>query len=150
MYFYLESDGDINFVISNLNEIFEKNYEQQTVKLLSAKFSRLFEKEESNILDFFKKLKNKVLSKKKFIYPPVINCLKCNLNLYEEEESYKITAYCYNEPRIMYFKIRTCQRCSIQYSFRNCKHLISLKTFLYPSNIKIDYFATSCETYQNK
>lgn len=46
----------------------------------------------------------------------------------------------------MFYKVKKCVQCNIDYSFRNYTRCSTSQSFLYPASIKLTFLATSLET----
>ncbi|CAF1001166.1 unnamed protein product [Brachionus calyciflorus] len=141
-----QSNDDYDFVCESFNELFNTNYDYDSISLLVSKFITLFGFNKTELIDFFSCLEKMLMKKKKYLMPPVNKCFDCENSLDTQKKACKIVAYCLDSPKILYFKTKTCKRCEIEYSFRHYKRCISNETFLYqPSEIS-SFLATSQET----
>ncbi|RNA01588.1 hypothetical protein BpHYR1_028691 [Brachionus plicatilis] len=84
--------------------------------------------------------------KKSYLMPPVDSCINCKSVLDVNKTSNKIVSFCFDCPKIMYAKFGKCEKCDIEYSFRNYKLCSKNETFLYPAHIPLIFLATSQET----
>ena len=146
--FYLiqESDDDHCFISESFNDIFGTNYSADSISLFLAKFLNLFRMDKAGLVQLFASLKKKASNKKEYLLPPVNKCIDCHFILQSSNISKKIVAYCFDSPKILFFKVKRCERCDIDYSFRNYKRCSNSETFLYPEFVPLTFLATSQDT----
>jgi hypothetical protein len=139
------SDEDLNYVSESFNSIYGTQYNVDSISILKSKFLHLFSFDHSDLNALFSNLSLKALNKKQYLLPPISQCISCKFFL-EFSSTHKIIAYCFDSPKIMYFQVKRCARCNIDFSFRNYTYCSSSQSYLYPSSIKISHIATSKET----
>ncbi len=146
--FYLiqEAEGDFSFVSQCFNEMYDTSYDAVAINLLISKFLHLFRLEKTGLDDLFGKLKLMVTKKKQYLKAPIDKCIFCHLILISKPSLHKITAYCFDMPKEMFYKDQWCQRCDINFNFRNYTKCNSGESFLYPSDFGLSFLATSRET----
>ena len=147
-FYYLvqESDGDNAFVSDGFNEIFKTNFTSLSIGVILAKFSQFFEMETDCLPSLFRSLNQLAHSKKKYIMPPVSCCIFCSFILVPTNSPHKITSYCFDSLKLMWYQETWCKHCNINFSFRNYTYLKTNDSFLYPPGVKMSYLATSSET----
>ncbi len=140
------ADGEHSFISDGLNEIFKTEYTATSIRVLLAKFSNLFGMETVSLNSLFTSLKQIASKKKQYILPPITCCLFCSFILVPHNSTQKITSYCFDSPKLLWYQDKWCKHCDINFSFRNYSNLKTNETFLYPPDIKLSFFASSSET----
>lgn len=134
------------FVSESFNEIFNTNFSSDSIVVLLAKFSQLFDMDARSLKDLFFTLKLKAKRKTRNLLPPVNRCIKCNFILQNPSQSRRIIAYNFNSPSEMMSQLMLCANCDITYSFSNYTLNKSHESFIYPHYINLTHLAISCDT----
>ena len=106
MYLIHHTDNDSDYVSTSFNDIFNTNYNADTVNLLHSKFLNLFSQDEQDHLSLFSNLSFRVKNRKTFLLPPINKCLFCNFILESTNVSHKITAFCLDSPKLIFYKVK--------------------------------------------